>query len=223
MVTPFAHKVWHVNAQGTQYAGAEIWNMGFWIGKTDGDAPAPTVADANAIYARLKTWFATTAVPISWAFVLNDCKIQYYNADGTMDKNATVFKTVGTAQAGQQGRNVPPQLALAVSFRGAISRGPGANGRMYLPGISIIPTVSGHVEANDISAVQVAGKIFFDGVNSDLSSKGLYLINASKGGQHPPSPPVNVKVTNLRIGDVVDTIQSRRRGIREAYSLTALA
>lgn len=223
MPDPFAHKVWHVNAIGTSYAGAEQWNMGLWIGKTDGDAPAPETADANAIFARFKTLFATAGVPISWAFVLTDLKLQYYNQDGTMDKAATVFKSVGTPQAGQANRNVPPQLALAVSFRGAIPRGPGANGRTYLPGFVNIPTATGHIEANDITAVEVASKIMLDGINSDLNGKGVYLINASRGGKKPVLPPVNVKVTQMRIGDVVDTIQRRRRGLRESYRLTALA
>jgi hypothetical protein len=44
------------------------------------------------------------------------------------------------------------------------------------------------------------------------------LILASKGGVNPVKPPINVLVTSLRVGDVVDTIQRRKNGLRENYS-----
>ena len=39
----FAYDVWHVNAFGRSYQGAEQWTMGFWLGKEDGDAGSNSV------------------------------------------------------------------------------------------------------------------------------------------------------------------------------------
>lgn len=216
----FAYDVWHVSAHGRSYQGAENWSMGFWMGSAGGDAGAPTQAHANAIHQRIKTFFGHADAQISWAFVLDGVKIQHWDASGTMNVNNTVFSDGIAAQAGAEQRNQVPQVALAISFRGNVSRGPGANGRMYIPGFVNIPTVSGHIEQSEINALSAVAEDMFSGINADLPWK---LILASKGGVTPPAPPINVLVTHLRVGDVVDTIDRRRNGLRENYTLTALA
>lgn len=220
----FAYDVWHVNAYGRSYAGAEIWSMGFWMGRDNNDAGVPTVANANTIHERVKTFFGAANSHISWAFVLDGIKIQHYSAEGPMITGNTVFSTGIAAQAGAENRNGVPQLALAVSFRGSVARGPGANGRMYVPGFINIPTVSGHIEQNDVNGIIGTAKTMFDGINSDFAAgAGNRLILASKGGTNPVTAPLNVVATTLRVGDVVDTIQRRRNGLRENFTASALA
>lgn len=219
----FQHNVWHVQAMGTSYTGAEQWSMGFWLGNETADVSVPTVTYANLIYARVKTLFANSTVPISWAFTLNDLKIQHYLADGTMNTANTTFQSGGAPQAGQSSGNVPPQNALAISFRGVRTRGPGANGRMYLPGINTNLTSGGKIETTVVDAIKAAAKTMFDGINSDLATPGAKLILATPGGTSPVTAPANILVTTLRCGDVVDTIQRRRRGLREVYRTSALA
>jgi len=170
----------------------------------------------------VKTFFGSPGALISWAFVLNDLKIQHYGADGKIIKANTVFQSGGAAQAGAATRNVPPQLALAISFRGLRTRGPGANGRMYVPGFTNIPTVSGHIESADVNSVILAAKTMFQGINTDMAGRGGRLITATPGGKKPVTPPANTLVTNIRVGDVVDTIQRRRRGLKETYAVTAI-
>lgn len=219
----FAHSVWHVSGYGRLYQGAEQWNMGFWLGAEDADAPAPTIAEANAIHNRMKTFFGAAASGISWAAVLDGVKIQHWNADGTMNKANTIFSSGIAAQAGGAQQNVLPQVALAISFRGAVNRGPGANGRMFVPMFKNIPTVSGHAEQNDINGILGTAATMFTGINQDVSAKGVRLILASQGGKAPVTPPRNVAVTSLRVGDVVDTIQRRKNALRENYSTAAVA
>jgi len=218
----FAHDVWHINAYGRSYQGAEQWTMGFWAGKVDGNAGAPSEAIANQIHNRVKTFFGHANSHISWAFVLDGIKIQHWNADGTLNKGNTRFSAGIAAQAGGEARNVPPQLALAVSFRGAIARGPGANGRMFVPGFVNIPTVSGHIEQNDVNGILGTATTMFNGINVDLATGGMRVILASKGGKVPVTPPINVAVTQLRVGDVVDTIQRRRNGLRENFNTSVV-
>lgn len=220
----FQHDVWHVNAFGRSYQGVEQWTMGFWIGKEDGDAGVPSQLHANQIHERVKTFFGAAGSGISWAFVLDGIKIAYWNADGTQDTTKTIFSDGIAAQAGADQVNVPPQLALAVSFRGSVARGPGANGRMYVPGYLTIPTVAGKIEQNDVTAIATTADTMFTGINADLAAgAGEYLVIASKGTPGPPAvAPRNVRVTHLRIGDVLDTIQRRKNGLRENYTLRPL-
>ena len=219
----FAHDVWHVTAFGRLYQGAEEFSMGFWMGKVGSDAGVPTVANANSIHNRIKTFFGHADAQISWAAVLDGVKIQHWDADGTLNANNTVFSTGIAAQAGGEQRNQVPQVALAVSFRGAVARGPGANGRMFLPMFVNIPTVSGHIEQTEVNSLLAVAEDMFTGINQDLAGTGEKLILASKGGTNPVSAPVNVLVTHLRVGDVVDTIQRRRNGLRENFTLAAVA
>ena len=218
----FAHDVWHVNAFGTSYQGAEEWTMGFWLGKEDGDAGVPTTANANSIHARVATMFGTANNNISWAFSFNGIKIAKWDSTGVQDTTQTVFSSGVAGAAGGESRNQVPQVALAVSFRGAIARGPGANGRMYLPGWVNIPTVSGHIETADINQIGGLCDTMFTGINTDMAAgAGEYLILASKG--NATVAPANVRVTTLRIGNVVDTIQRRRNALAEQYSLYPLS
>lgn len=219
----FAYDVWHVQAYGRLYQGAEQFSMGFWMGKTAGDASAPTEAIANAIHNRVKTFFGLFGSRISWAAVLDGVKIQHWDSAGTLIAGNTKFSSGIAAQAGGAQNNVPPQLALAVSFRGNVARGPGANGRMFLPAFVNIPTVSGHIEQNDVNSVSTGAAAMFTGINQDAAATGEKLIIASKGGTNPVTAPINVLVTNLRVGDVVDTIQRRRNGLRENFTLTPIA
>lgn len=219
----FAHNVWHVNASGRLYGGSEIWTMGFWLGQDSADAGIPTVTYANLIHNRVKTFFGHANSHISWAAVLDTVKIQHWHADGHMITGDTVFSTGIAAQAGAETRNVVPQIALAVSFRNGLARGPGANGRMFVPMFNCIPTATGHVESADINGIIGTAKTMFDGIKTDLTTTGNHLINASKGGTNPVTAPVNVSITSLRVGDVVDTIQRRRNALRESYTLSALA
>jgi hypothetical protein len=219
----FAHDVWHVTAFGRLYQGAENWSMGFWVGKPDGDAGEPTVAYATAIHNRVKTFFGAATSLISWAAVLDGLKIQKWNADGTLDTGATVFSSGVAGQAGGSQRNIVPQLALAISFRGNVARGPGANGRMYVPMFNNIPTVSGNIEQNDINGIKTNAATMFTSMNQDLVPSGNNLILASKGGTNPVKPPINVLVTEIRLGNVVDTIQRRRNGLSESYTTNAIA
>jgi hypothetical protein len=221
----FAYDVWHVNAFGRSYQGAEQWTMGFWLGKEDADVTVPSQLRANEIHQRIKTFFGHADSNISWAFVLDGVKISHWTAEGTQLTANTVFSDGIAAQAGARQTNVPPQLAMAVSFRGSVARGPGANGRMYVPGYLTIPTVSGHVEQNDVNKLGGTADTMFTGINTDLAAAaGEYLINASKGTAGPPAvAPRNVRITSLRIGDVIDTIQRRKNGLRESYSLYDLA
>jgi hypothetical protein len=220
----FAYDVWHVTAFGRLFQGAEEFSFGFWMGHDNNDAGVPTQANANTIHNRVKTFFGAANSHISWAAVLDGVKIQHWDAAGTLNTGNTQFSTGIAAQAGGEARNQVPQVALAVSFRGGIARGPGANGRMFVPMFVNIPTVSGHIEQNDVNGISGTAKTMFDGINSDFAAgAGERLILASKGGTNPVTAPLNVVVTSLRVGDVVDTIQRRRNGLRENFTLSALA
>lgn len=220
----YLHNVWKVDILGHMYGGSEQWACGFWLGNEGADAGVPTTQDANQIAARWKTFMQAQTSLISWAFVANSVKIaQHIATDTKVNKANTVFSTGGDITAGGVARNAVPQVALAVSFKSAITRGPGANGRMYLPGIVNIPTSTGHLDPGDMGPLSTALQTMFNGINSDMNGRGVYLVNNSKGGLHPVSSPQIARVSSIRIGDVVDTIQRRRNGLRESYTVKSLS
>jgi hypothetical protein len=94
---------------------------------------------------------------------------------------------------------------------------------MFVPMFNNIPTVSGNIEQNDLNGIRTNAETMFTGINQDISPSGNRLILASKGGTNPVRPPVNVAVTQLRIGNVVDTIQRRRNGLNESYTTGVVA
>jgi hypothetical protein len=207
---------------GSMYQGAEQWQMGFYVGKEDADCPSPTQADCDALAARAKTYFNTAGTNISWTVVPNEAKIANMAAGGYTITQDTKFSAI-TGCAGQMARNGTPQDALAVTLTSTRARGTAAKGRFYLPVWECIPTATGHVDPADVTRQLNATKTFLDGVNADVASKGLYIVLASHGNSAKGEAPLNARVTGVRIGDVIDTIQRRRRQIREGYQMAALA
>lgn len=208
---------------GVLYAGAEQFACGFYVGNEGADAPAPTQAQASAIAARAKTLFASAA-PISWAAVVQTVKIAHMGADGaTIIPNTQFSSVAGGGQAGSSPRNVAPQLAVAITLRASQIRGTGSKGRFYLPMPNLIPTAQGHMEHADQDAFATAAGTFLTGVNADLAAANVYVINASHGNPAKGEPPVNRKVINVLVGDVIDTIQRRKNHLRESYDIVPVS
>jgi hypothetical protein len=215
-----------VQALGTTYGGAEIWTCGFYLGHEAQNAPVPSQANADAIGARWQTFFTSASVGISHAVSCTALKVSRLGTDGKTILSNTQYHNYTTPLVGGGLRNIPPQVALAVSFKSGIARGPGANGRMYLPQPAFDVQSTGHLNSADIGPLMTAAKTLFDGINSDMSAitgGPVYLINASKGNAAKGEAPVNSKIVSIRIGDVVDTIQRRRDHLREVYQTLALA
>lgn len=219
----YAYKVNRITMFGTSFEGAEEWSTGFYMGYEDQDADAPDLADLTTLATAWQTYFTTSSSKISGSWKTVGIKASHLNADGTTDLGATQIYTYGTPIQGGYNSGVnPPQVALVVTLKTAIARGLGANGRMFLPGIS--QGVQGNGKIIGAAQTEMADNLqdFFDAANTSWNTGTI--INASKGRTiSPTSPPINAEVTSIRLGDVYDTQRRRRNALVETYISRAIA
>jgi hypothetical protein len=110
-----------------------------------------------------------------------------------------------------------PQVAWAVSWNTANARGYASKGRIFVPMPSVTPSSStGKVSAaNCLSAAQNWGFLIDEW--NDLSGLDLSDIKASVVSNVPLEGATN-EITAVRVGDVLDTMRSRRNALTESYS-----
>jgi hypothetical protein len=140
------------------------------------------------------------------------------NLDGTTDLDNVVYYNYPSSIAGgYSGGQNPPQIALVVTLKSDIPRGLGANGRMYLPGIS--QGIQSNGKIIDVARDEMADQLqdFFDAANTTWNTG--QLINASKGRTASPvAPGINAPITSIKLGNVYDTQRRRRNELTEQYA-----
>lgn len=108
--------------------------------------------------------------------------------------------------------STPNQCAIVVSCLTGLS-GSRNRGRMFLPPPAVgALTASGRLDAADRAAL-AAGLTAF---KNELIGDGFTPVLVS------PSQSANRTLTAFRVGDVVDTMRSRRNGLAEVYSTVTI-
>lgn len=143
---------------------------------------------------------------VAWVDVLVN---QIPDGGGTViDSAVGVAADAGSSTAGA----LPNQCAIVVSkqtgFAGSRNRG-----RMFLPppGVGAL-TASGRLSSTALTAL-AAGMTAF---KNSIAGDGFTLVLVS------PSQSANTVITTLRIGDVIDTMRSRRNALAETYTNVAV-
>lgn len=215
---PFAYKVNRITFHGTSFQGQEEWSTGFYMGYPDQDASAPTVGDLASLAANWQTWFTASASKVNGGWKTDGVKSALLNVDGSTSLDDVVYYNYPTAiSGGYSGGNNPPQIALVVTLKSDIPRGLGANGRMFLPGIS--QGIQDNGKIIDVARDEMADQLqdFFDAANTTWNTG--QLINASKGRTVAPTAPgVNAPITSIKLGNVYDTQRRRRNQLAEQYA-----
>lgn len=215
---PFAYKVNRITFHGSSFEGQEEWSTGFYMGYPNQDASAPDVLDLAALAANWTTWFTASASKVNSGWKTDGVKSALLNLDGTTDLgNVVHFNYPAAISGGYNGGNNPPQIALVVTLKSDIPRGLGANGRMFLPGISQGIQSNGRIidAARDEMATQL--QTFFDAANTTWNTGNI--INASKGRSVAPiAGGINAPITSIKLGNVYDTQRRRRNQLAEQYA-----
>lgn len=187
---------------GTVAAPFEEWSFRLNFSPiTIGDVTeAETAAAASA-------WSSTIASQSGGATRLREVKFARIGPDGlyTDDPVISEVDAGGTATGSLL---YPPQVALAVSLD-TDRRGPTGRGRIYVPNPTINVGATGRITAANATAAVTAAANFLNALNG-IQNLGSVCIASSKG--------YNSLVTSVRVGDVLDTIRSRRNQISEVYS-----
>lgn len=128
-----------------------------------------------------------------------------------------IIKVVNQAGGAAAALTTLPQSALVASFN-TDQRGPTGKGRFYIPMPNINPTYADGFKVASVLAEGVRTSVvtLLDALNNwpgpDFGSLDVCVVS-SKGYAN--------KVTSVRVGRIVDTMQSRRRALGEAYTANA--
>lgn len=146
------------------------------------------------------------------AAVMTQVKFAQIGPDGKYRSEPFVAGPVTGGYGSAAGHTLPLQTALAVSLVTA-RRGATGRGRFYLP----IPTVTLENDATitAANAESVRGSVvtWLNALNNVPGFDGVapkVVVASSKG--------YNSDVTGVRVGQVLDTIQSRRQALAEQYT-----
>lgn len=214
----YANPFLRVAVIGTMY-GEEEWTYTFSI---DGAAQPETVP--AGLISAVEAFHKTTGL-ISQNAKLTTVKVNEINEQGHYASQSTTYHDWVTPVPGTGGLNAtPPQVACAVTLRTALRRGPGANGRFYLPLPALSLDANGQMAAATAQAYADAAGTMLNGVATALGGR---LVVASQGTsplRKTPAttiiPPAHVPVTRVEVGRVYDTQRRRRSDLLEAYALS---
>jgi len=209
----------------------ETWTVNLTMGTPGGAGVVPggddqwwQFCDQNIVkaYNAFKTFWlfpqsmATAGASFIWT------KAAVLDSDGRYVGNRAPAYTDGSPFPGL-GVEMPPQVALCLTNLTDIARGPGHNGRIYIPAGS-----------RNSPAINATGHITYGGITEWLTSYQTLVqtMNAFTLGGSLASPRVSVTsrvtgmstpVTKVRIGDVYDTQRRRRESIDEHYYVKDIA
>lgn len=226
------HPFIKVVAEGSLY-GTEAFSFGFHI------VQAPTVAEdqlpavsqelADQIGNLVRTYFngaAPNGLSITAMAKLERVKVNRIGRDGRYMDPDSVEHVVNPAIAGRSSVQPPPQLALAVSLIGNENpRGLAGRGRFYLPPMTGMDSVTadGKIGPTAIPLVVSATQKLIRDVNALFKGLGVqyaYVGNTSSGSSGRPGR--QQVVSEIRVGNVCDTVRSRRRSLQENYTVGAI-
>lgn len=215
----FAYKNVRATIFGTCYEEQEEWSTGFYLGKVDGDAAAPSNAAADRILVHWEAFFETAVVQVSNKYKTTGVKLSLINTNGTTDVAATIIRNYVVQPVGPDGNiKYPPQISYVATLQSALTTGPGSKGRMFLPGICCAIEDNGRMNSGNTGNKALHFKNFLDAINADGAIPDNVILASQGRTVAPVVSPLNTIVTRIRCGDVYDTQRRRRNGMRENYS-----
>lgn len=223
------HPFIKVVAEGSLY-GTEAFSFGFHIVQAptvvEDQLPAVSQELADQIGNIVRTYFngaAPAGLSVTSKAKLERVKVNRIGRDGRYMDTDSVEHVVNPAIAGNSAAQPVPQLALAVSLIGNENpRGLAGRGRFYLPPMTGMESVTadGKIGSLSISPVVSATQKLIRDVNALFKGLGVqyaYVGNTSSGsGNRPGRQQV---VSEIRVGNVCDTVRSRRRSLQENYTV----
>lgn len=173
------------------------------------------------ISADLSTWWNSLSTVFGQDVKFSGFKFNAVGVDGRYRNQGRTYRRdfVGELN-GAGGANLPPQCAAAVTFRTDVSRGLAATGRMFLPPLGISQLAGG-------GRIQTAGAELI-ATRTAILLQALGDHEGTDAGNDWGRPCVMSKtrlgasrvIRGVDVGNVFDTIRSRRNALREVRSAT---
>lgn len=208
---------------GTVAVPVEIWSFGLSLSLSAN--PPATKAELQPVADAMKGSFAVLQGSLPPSVHLTRTRVARVGNDGLVRRDVEgayvqADNLVSTTGSGSVVGH-PPQVALAVTLQ-SNQAGPTGRGRFYLPTPSGT-TLSGDLRLSVVNrdALLTAAKNFLVSVNSYGDQVGAEMgsvVIASGGSTLQGITPGLRPVTSMRLGRVLDTIQSRRNALEEDYA-----
>jgi len=179
----------------------------------DAEAALPLV-DLEAVAAIAVTFFEHADTSISQNCSLTSVKLAAVGTDGAYLASPLQEEAAGT---GSSALRHPNQVALCISTTTPVTFGRAKAGRFYLPVDGHVVNGAGRITGAAAAATQAG--IFLSGLNDEFN-QGAHASTASV--MSDLSTGTTRGITGVRVGDVLDTIRSRRESLVEAYSAAAV-
>lgn len=217
---------------GGSFWTEEIWQMGLRLSHgatadlfTDGAMKGFAEDHLADCVTAVSAWWGTANVGASRKAILNWVKFNAIDHEGHyMDTENTNVETLASPITppafSPLGTETIPQASLVLSLRTDANRGPSSHGRVYLPPQQYVYGTGPRIDSTARTNIGTAFKNF------------LVDLNNWPGIDPPDAPNVCVVspvglgsakvVTNIKVGDMYDTHQSRRRKIKETYLTVTL-
>ncbi len=203
--------------------GVEIWSFGVNARVAGFTDVASLQALANACQSSY-TGFA--AITIGQEARLTRTRVASVGPDGLVRRTAAGAYSQADSLVVQgglsQGTGRNYAVSLAVSLQSAFP-GPTGRGRLYLPLPGLGPLTNGVMQAGDQGTMLSRMRAFLNDLNDKLATAGHGPIVVASGGSVVKGlAPALHNVTTVRVGQVPDTMRSRRNALPEQYASTAL-
>ena len=151
------------------------------------------------------------------AFRWTHVKISAVDTAGDIPVASSIY-TLTSPVAGTASTALPPQVAMALSMRANLV-GRRGRGRIYIPALSAgVLSSDGTIAPTPSNAMRAALKTLVDALQA-LPGTPIYIPIVSVMSADSATA---VRPVEVRTGNRLDTIQSRRRQVAETYSVTAL-
>lgn len=221
-------------AWGGTFFSTEIWSMSLHMSDASTVTNAARIAfaadRADEVKTKVQTYWTTTAIGANRYALLDWVKFNAIGEDGkylSAASNSVAVAPAGVPQLTPPlSESHPPQLAVVLSMGTGFRSGLAVRSRTYLPAarLSLVTTGSPYIADSQVSTVATAFKAFLVDLNDwtglDLGS-GPAVCAVSKG-RAADSDGITRDITDIRVGNVFDTVRSRRNGLRETYTTLAL-
>jgi len=201
---------------GGKLPGGESWSVGMRLRRKTGIAVEADGASCLAVASGpVAAFHARATTKINEAAKLSFVKANTINVDGRYvgsGTNETVFPDIG----GAMGSPIfPNQVAMAATLETGFSRGPAHRGRIYLPMPSIVMDGNGTISAASAIDVTTSCNTLLTQLHDALGALAApyeVAVFSRKAGAAG-----NRRVTEFRVGRVLDTQRRRRRSLVEDY------
>lgn len=225
LAAPLKGDIWEPQTNGAitadfgSLAGAHGILARTWTARI-GSSPSEENCDAAAqvdMAEDMWTFLNTIKTYQSSAFRWTHVKCAAVDPAGHSPVVSSVY-TFTTPLAGGTSNSLPPQVAMALSTRANLV-GRRGRGRVYIPALATsVIQADGTVAGTAGDGMRAAFKTLID----NLQAQPGFTLNQPILFVGSADSPTVVRPVELRTGNRLDTIQSRRRQVVETYTTTAL-